>query len=503
MENKKIRLNSATSQESVNENSFLKVQLKSNREMLPIDEVTKVINSGKQFNEERENSKFYRLTGTFNTLFNNVLLNTTGNNSLSTFNSIKFRNNILLTSEDENELNEDEGDITYKESIKKYLKEDNGWFGYNDPDPNNMSLCKFTDLEPNRRLFSMSKKDGVMNWDLTVTYPVSIGNLPGDINHPLVLNGLAIISVENTTIGGRDMLTFTTAVKHGLSKGETVNLSNLPSNEDYEIFPLAFSNTIYEDNVYKYVINEDIDISNLKDNLGRPLSEIYITVIKKNNAGFTNIKSGLKIPFINDIDVLKTIPDINRITDSSDSHEPLNSDVNITQDEFFGDVVEYNVLEQEEKILADVYHRFNTVNRINQNNVLSNTDFTGGSVNFGIRHEGYQYKAHHKIQIRKFSNYIEQGTPSTLNKPSYATNLNDGRFIWRDLLDIGLNDGTETTLDYPFLNGVHYINSNFILALERQDPFNFYKLQHTQFPSDISGILVDDNYIIKNTDDAC
>tara|TARA_R110000850_G_scaffold243513_1_gene368334 strand:- start:9049 stop:10761 length:1713 start_codon:yes stop_codon:yes gene_type:complete len=570
MEENKIRLNSASSQESVNEDSFLKLKLESKTNLIPVGNIENVINLGEQFNKEREKSPYYRLTGTFNTLFNNVLFNTTGVNSLKTFNNAKFRDITFPSNATTiSDLDQTEGDLTYEESINKFLKEDNGWFGFKDPDPDNTSFCVFTDMEPNRNLFSMSPKNGVKNWEITVTFPIKVGQFPGDITNNLVSGGLLIADVEQTIINNRNMLTFTTPVKHGLSQGDTVKLKNLSSNngkytvvrlgkdngddkeysfsvdinilvtlnvarmvrfvggresiyyvrrfkkitvrdgfelenDDYEIFPLAFCQTIYEDKVPKFVLNEDVDISNLKDNLGRPLSELYLTVIKTDSGGvFTPTKSGIKMPFISEVASNLGIPDINRISNSTSSHIPLDEDVNIEQDEFYGDVVEYNVLEQEEKVLADVYHSFNTMNRVTANGGADNIDFSGTSVDFGLRYEGYLYKAHHRIQIRQFSTYVEQGTFTTLNKPTYASNLRDGRFIWRDLLDIGVNDGQNKTLDYPFLNGGHYINSSFTLALERQDPFNYYGLQYTAFPADEVGILVEDKFITKNTDDVC
>ena len=48
---------------------------------------------------------------------------------------------------------------------------------------------------------------------------------------------------------------------------------------------LAFAKNIYSDDVGEIVFTDDIDISNLKDNLGRPLSSIYLTIIK-NNKGY-------------------------------------------------------------------------------------------------------------------------------------------------------------------------------------------------------------------------
>ena len=48
---------------------------------------------------------------------------------------------------------------------------------------------------------------------------------------------------------------------------------------------LAFARNIYSDEIGELVFTDDIDISNLKDNLGRPLSSIYLTIVK-NNKGY-------------------------------------------------------------------------------------------------------------------------------------------------------------------------------------------------------------------------
>ena len=48
---------------------------------------------------------------------------------------------------------------------------------------------------------------------------------------------------------------------------------------------LAFAKNIYTDDIGEIVFTDDIDISNLHDNLGRPLTSIYITFIK-NNMGY-------------------------------------------------------------------------------------------------------------------------------------------------------------------------------------------------------------------------
>lgn len=48
---------------------------------------------------------------------------------------------------------------------------------------------------------------------------------------------------------------------------------------------MAYARTIYNDNVSQIVYTDDIDLSYLHDNLGRPLHEIFLTIIK-NNMGY-------------------------------------------------------------------------------------------------------------------------------------------------------------------------------------------------------------------------
>jgi hypothetical protein len=121
----------------------------------------------------------------------------------------------------------------------------------------------------------------------------------------------------------------------------------------------------------------------------------------------------------------------------------------------------------------------------------------------GTRYEGNFYKPHYKIEIREFSNYIEQGDSSTIGIPDYAEDLGDGRFIWRDLLDIGFSDTRDKPLDYPFLNGTHYIHQNYCVALRRQDPFAKYGLFYSTFPRDQIGDVMTDKFVVNNKENAC
>ena len=53
-------------------------------------------------------------------------------------------------------------------------------------------------------------------------------------------------------------------------------------NFDTQITRAAFSLNAYSDRIAQIALNGDIEIGDLSDNLGRPLSELYLTLIKNN-----------------------------------------------------------------------------------------------------------------------------------------------------------------------------------------------------------------------------
>ena len=271
------------------------------------------------------------------------------------------------------------------------------------------------------------------------------------------------------------------------------NINNgIVEDDDYEIYQAAFSNTIFNDEVCQFVFNEDIDVGNIRDNLGRPISEMFLTIVKtSDNNFFTPIQAGLECGLVNGIINTSTqnpIPDVRQLRDGptqlpnyNDSPVPLTANVTINDNYFYGDIVEYNDYELIEHVLGVVGHRFNTTDRIGNGIQLG----LGCLINSnsakciaGPRHEGYFYYPHHRIKIRDFSTYIEQGNANTIGIPDYALDLGDGRWLWRDLLDIGVNDGQEETLNYPFLNGAHYMYQNFCFPVRRQDPYGQYDLYY-------------------------
>ena len=312
-------------------------------------------------------------------------------------------------------------------------------------------------------------------------------------------------------------------------KVKMFNTQKPMESDDYELYPVGFAVTSYNDKLYQLTINEDIDLSNLKDNLGRPISEIYITILKTDsNSTFTRVLDGFDMVNIEgntktNSAQFRKISNIRKIhTLISDpkapfiSHDPLDlngNGIDIFDNEYYGDIVEYSKYEVQETVLAEVMHRFNTIDRESGSDITftdnAEPDATKQTKTIeATRLEGYIYKPHHKIQIREFSNYIEQGDSKTSNIPDYREQFGTTVYMWRDLFDIGLNDGTNPPINFPFLNGCHYLYSNICFPVKRQDPFGKFDLYYNGnpanfSPSDIGGDSITDNFNVNSSDNAC
>ena len=226
---------------------------------------------------------------------------------------------------------------------------------------------------------------------------------------------------------------------------------------------LAFAKNIYGDDVGEIVFTDDIDISNLIDNLGRPISTLYIMFFKSNKGykewyGFypQEDKKNIDINSDNvtyshcfgmltcgyetsdesicnsDIDSIYTI---NNIGDSSQgiSISKLNKgrddyyyDTEIAYDvdkKFYGDICCYDGYNIVEESIQPIMHRFNTAQResskslsnefyqkFNYDNIIYddydiNQNFTiKTSVvdNVNQKKEGYYYKPFYPIEIKTF-----------------------------------------------------------------------------------------------------
>lgn len=181
----------------------------------------------------------------------------------------------------------------------------------------------------------------------------------------------------------------------------------------------AFAENIYGDAIAQVVYTDDINVNGIKDNLGQPVNELYFTVFK-NNAGyekwydednftdddieyshcFGKVTGGLDLgrkeefkglkgnvkddwDFIRNYNI-RYLHNINiedaRITDywgDEIAKKPLalyalddtdgEKGITVNDDEFWGDVVEFDPSEFIETVIETTYYRFNTAQRETSN----------------------------------------------------------------------------------------------------------------------------------------
>lgn len=239
-------------------------------------------------------------------------------------------------------------------------------------------------------------------------------------------------------------------------------IKDKPNDFDKEQYQLAFSSTIYNDNNTQVTWTDGINIDNILDNRGRPLTEIYLTIMKRNKGYskwytdrdvtnqnieyshcFGNVSWGfdlLSAKSEEEINLQESLQDVKLI-----HNVDIDKDI-VNADEFNGDIVEYNVTTCNETILEDCYFRFNTYLRENPVNyyIYQYDEITSDDYDVNeflvetslidpkkeneyeyLKHpEGYYYKAHYRILLKEFGE-IHQESHFDLNIKNVAIRRND------------------------------------------------------------------------------
>ena len=449
---------------------------------------------------------------------------------------------------------------------------------------NESDLCQFSPFDPGPNRLSFLDTDNVPNYLMKITYPATTINDIHIVDGVPLSNGIPIIEKIPMEINGRTLTGLRTPLNHGLSPKDTIIFSSITLNNiskktfsiyrlgtldkkdkervfvidenpnniilsptssfkkytngyisdyyvrvfsaitdtyiDYDMYPAAFGTNIYEDKTVAYNFKTDVDVENLRDNLGRPISELFLTIVKNNTDAslndirtqywinkqtsenlsaefWTPIKGGFKI---GSRDYGSVNYNINSVNDDTTCPQQIYFDnIDESDESFIGDIVEYNEYSLLENILENSYHWINTTYRQNYDKFAQPIPF-GKELNSNDpqltmppkKLEGFVYKPHNRIIIREYSSYIESGIASEiLNVPDYAVDVYGstptltGRTTdasknivhtkrWRDLLDIGFQDIGSKNVNYPFESGAHYLYLNTRFYFERQDsPCNY------------------------------
>ena len=261
-----------------------------------------------------------------------------------------------------------------------------------------------------------------------------------------------------------------------------------------DINKLAYGENIYGDKLAQVVFIDDINVEGLLDHLGRPVSTVYFTVIKRNagrkqwyeqlNYGssevefshcFGKLTSGVdfgpssatpidyNVRYLHNVDlngiVTQNIEIMKDVFGDVLANHPLpkriEDDITIDMDEFYGDVVEFNVDEYIETEISPVFYRFNTEQRekvskidlypLNYDKIITddyepNRSFRVEKVNHSrikindeeisipsnIRPEGYFYNPHMPIKIKENSDSVTRVRSKLVNYAGLTCGISMG-----------------------------------------------------------------------------
>lgn len=237
---------------------------------------------------------------------------------------------------------------------------------------------------------------------------------------------------------------------------------------------------------YLLSFSKDIDISKYRDNLNRPLSEIFITIINRGYFGWMNMplvgnspNPSIRIGYKYNIESTSSpywsvLNDaINTSNIKTDSYTKAGYTFYYNQilksgDTIDGDFCEFNQFEQKERVISPIYHKLWINPLLFQ--IQQPTD----------NPDGYYYKPHNPITLRVYSDYIEEGSmKDTDGIPDYAYYSDYYQKLrWRDLYTFGYIDESGIGVNYPFINGTHYPSDNIIFRVfpEGNVPENIYTI---------------------------
>lgn len=279
---------------------------------------------------------------------------------------------------------------------------------------------------------------------------------------------------------------------------------------------LGFAKNVYGDDMCQIVFNEDININNIKDNLGRPLTSLYLTFFKTNygykewysasndddlgdekiewSRCFGKVNCGFEYsPYIDtsvfgtgNVFVMNNVNDIRglnqiplRRSQGNNNQTGEEDDIDYRgQDKFFGDLCMYSPAECLETVIQPCCNRFNTAQREWSNSHQNDTrwnpvtfdeiqydDYTFLNESFTLepnitydaqptQHpEGYYYYPHYEIPVRSFSNVLKTFNPKMIGISNMERD--EDRWIITTTIDSHLDNSSVIALYDTLLNKVY------------------------------------------------
>lgn len=236
------------------------------------------------------------------------------------------------------------------------------------------------------------------------------------------INGELLLTLDNMNINVTDKIIPSTFQYNRYFK-EIIS-------EDYlKFYKSGFSTNIFGDQILQYNTYKDIDIKGLKDNLNNPITSLYL-------------KYKPKFPFIS---VFKNNLKTNTMYGNIDI-----SNIDYTVEDGILDRVELNLNELNYEVLDEICCKFS--------------------------HQGTEYylKKYNENKIKVHSTVMTEATINTLfTIPDYGFHFKNGDINYKELLNIGYFEG-ENGVDYPFINGLHYVYNDIKFIIRRVLPIASY-----------------------------
>lgn len=212
---------------------------------------------------------------------------------------------------------------------------------------------------------------------------------------------------------------------------------------DLDIIDAGFSRNVFFEKKNILMFSKAFETYDLLDGFGKPLTEFYLYFnYKSSTNGFGVAESVMRKNYD---------PSSDETTFTKVSLPYITYSVG---DIVYGELVNYIKTDFSETLL-------------NEQEYFVTIPYDSVTKNIVLKYDPFI-----KIKIRDFgSEIITQNLSATtveIQIPSYAVLIDsEGNYVWKDLLDFGYVDPLDLLgVNFPFVNGTHYVHDNYILAME-------------------------------------
>ena len=213
--------------------------------------------------------------------------------------------------------------------------------------------------------------------------------------------------------------------------------------KEFDIYSAGFSNNVFGEQAYAFNFNVDVDIENFADNFEFPATELFLYAQYKPTQSPLETLSGTVWSISGISSIFPFAPNTGLI---------IGNYVETFFGVKIGDLIEYSKPD------------------------FLQTQLTGQtfyiSTPYNSNHLIWKYNPFIPLRLRYFANELNRANTGDTSYeqtsiiPYYATNLDKGNYVWKNILLQGVTDPTTNLgVDCPFVNKRRYLFTNIILDI--------------------------------------